>query len=179
MNEEITKRLTEIEENLINAIKEHISNLRTEFRYKFDEDKVNEKPKNDYFLPGNDEWYFYITTHGDIEQTKNNNMSLDQDLIRNFNFYKTIEIAEKEANFLRTYRKLRHIARELNGDWVLDPYNGHQIKWGFYFDAEKYDFVCSDVYSIDIGNIYFKTEDAAKKALSLLTNEEIETLKKG
>ena len=190
MNEDIAKRLTEIEENLISTIKEHISNLRVEFRYNIQPNEINkpnEEPKENIWTPKDNEDFFCLRISGSVvKKAKNKDSNVDSDLIDNFNFYKTQEIAEKEAKFLLVYRKLRHIARELNGDWELDwRKRSDQKKYSFNFDTDypidhedcidiTYTYVISDP-----GVVFFKTENIAEKALSMLTDEEKEILRNG
>jgi len=72
--------------------------------------------------------------------------------------------------------KIQYIADKLNGDWKVDFNDYDQEVWSIYYDIEikKYQFYST--WNKFIGEIYFKSEELAKKVLEIM-GQEMEYLK--
>ena len=76
----------------------------------------------------------------------------------------------KQAEKLLAINKLMNVAKYLNGDWQPDWNNG-EVK--FFINLRNDVFKVSTVVAMQCEDIYFKSEELAKKAIEILGEETI------
>lgn len=96
----------------------------------------------------------------------------------NYNYYATEEAAKADAKYLAVIRKLRHMARTLNGDWK--PCYAGVNNWIITYLGQTWgvDNWGSSVISRGLGAV-FKSAEAAQTALDNLTESDREILLTG
>lgn len=133
-----------------------------------------DKKEDGLWYPDDDYWY--IDSDGEILDSPNDNARTDVDRFKIHNVFQSQEQAERHAKRLKLYNKLWRIAEYLNKDWVPD-YEKKEGKWYIYFDYNEDIFRYSCRGSHSYGDVVFKSEDLAERAISMLTDEEKEIFK--
>lgn len=90
---------------------------------------------------------------------------------RNFGMeFKTRETAAKAYKAYRKYHRLYKLAEELNDGWNPDLNNDLQPK--FVIAKRKGKYICYQINILEfIDSIYFKSKEAAEKAIKILDQE--------
>lgn len=85
--------------------------------------------------------------------------------------FETIEAAEKASKVYRKFHRLYKLAEELNEGWIPNWDDDLQPK--FAIAQRKGKYLCNQINIIEfIDHIYFKSEEAAEKAIKILEQEE-------
>ena len=93
------------------------------------------------------------------------------------NCFPTHEAAERETRYMVALCRLRAIARKLNGDWKPDWKNETQIK---YYICHGGTYGWSNDFTVNgVRSAYFHSVDAAKRAIELMTDEDLKALREG
>lgn len=173
MNKEIEEKLAEIERNLLLTVTEHMQNVRSELLR-----NLEDKDIPGVWQPKYTEHYWYISSGGKSFLTNNFNTN-DKHNIECYNFYRDKKVTEREAKFLRAYRKFRHLARELNNGWKPDWSDDSTYKFSIYFDGKsKYPYKVDNTTECkEVGSVHFKTLELAETAWAAMTEEEKAILK--
>ena len=85
----------------------------------------------------------------------------------------------QQAGRLKAIHQLMNVAKYLNGDWIPDWKDSNQFKYSIYLDYFHPEhpgkgFIkigCNSIY--DLGCVYFKSEELAKRAIEILGEEKI------
>jgi len=105
---------------------------------------------------------------------------LDQAYKNNYALFSSYTEAYNVASFQRVQRKLLALAKVLNGEWKADWTNNNQNKYSIhYYCVANREFVIESWKNPNHFQIVFKSEQAAQKALSSLTEEEKQILIRG
>lgn len=118
-------------------------------------------------IPEEHETYYSVVVNGDIEDyiydIKSN---FDKDIIRNLNYYKTKEQAERKAFEQLLHRKLEKFAYENNEEEIEWNDNCPTEKCYIYYDFDYKELNVGNASEIkDYGQIYFTSEKIAEKAI--------------
>lgn len=120
------------------------------------------------------ETYYYIGCDDHIYSTPEAYDQFDKKLYKLGNYFKTKEEAEFEVNKRLVYQELKDYALEHN-ECELDWADTYQAKWLIYYETGYPCLKYSDVYTIcDIGQIYFSSEEIARKAAKTVGEDRIE-----
>ena len=85
--------------------------------------------------------------------------------------FETREAAEEAAKVYRKFHRLYKLAEELNGDWKPDLNNDLPPK--FVIAKHKGKYMSYQINILEfIDSIYFKSKEAAEKAIKILEQEE-------
>jgi hypothetical protein len=85
--------------------------------------------------------------------------------------FETREAAEKASKVYRKFHRLYKLAEELNEGWIPNWDDDLQPK--FAIAQRKGKYLCNQINIIEfIDHIYFKSEEAAEKAIKILEQEE-------
>ena len=85
----------------------------------------------------------------------------------------------QQAGRLKAIHQLMNVAKYLNGDWIPDWKDSNQFKYSIYLDYFYPEhpgkgFIKISRNSIfDLGCVYFKSEELAKRAIEILGEEKI------
>lgn len=126
---------------------------------------IEEKQNKKYEFKDGDK-YFYISQFGDAQPSEWNNSNVDKFRFDFGNIYMNREDAEKVSLNIRIMSKLRMFAEEVNEGWEPNWQDGTEFKWFLIFDHcnQKWDTVYRTTYEY-LYNIYFKSEELAKRAV--------------
>lgn len=131
------------------------------------ENKEKEQIVDKWWMPKDDEEYWYIDCENSCIITNNNtDFRIDRSMIDSLNYYKTKEQAERKAFEQLLHRKLEKFAYENNEE---------EIEWNDNYPTEKcyiyYDFDYKELNvghaseTKDYGQIYFTSEKIADMAI--------------
>lgn len=117
--------------------------------------------------------YYYIGSNGCIYVTQDTGSTFDEKIYKLGNYFKTKEEAEFELNKRLVYQELKDYALEHN-ECELDWTDRYQVKWSIYYETGYPCLKYNDVYTFcDIGQIYFSSEEIARKAAKTIGEDRI------
>lgn len=132
-------------------------------------DKSNESPLQG-FRPHFGEQYFYINERGEVDSFYNHNSKYDKMCYLIGNYFKTEEEAEFEVERLKVNTELKRMAKAWNTceiDWEDEQqpkyylrYSGNGVSW-------------ASTYLLQIGAIYFTSEESCKAAIEFIGEERL------
>lgn len=129
------------------------------------------------WVPRGRDMYWFISSTG---ETPSSNLYSNTSLEDFHNVFPTREKAEKHARFLRAFNELARVADYVNEGWAPDW--GDQMS-GKYCVVYHHDTDAWLVYSTWVASwgsvAYFRSGEAAKRALAMLSDEAKEILKQG
>lgn len=97
--------------------------------------------------------------------------------LRSGNYKQTREDTEADAKVIKCVHKLRNAMRIVNGDWKPDWSDVKQCKYYLYYNTVNKQFLVDYSRPFACSFFYFKSEEAALQALSMLDDEDKEVLK--
>lgn len=115
--------------------------------------------------------YIVPTAAGSLMECRECGCKLDEEIYERANYFSTKEKAE-EIDFKQTlFRKLQRFSDENGGD-EIDWTNADERKLRIFYDYEDGTFEVEGDYSFrDLGQVYFSTEDVARKAIELFHDD--------
>lgn len=149
----------------------NVDNLSTEEKQQL-MTLINKANRGKRWRAKNDEIYYLINYCNKVESWSESSHKVDKALFEAGNYFKTKEEAEFELNRRLVYQELKDYAldnNEMGIDWTDD-----HIKWSVYYDAEAECLKCDYWYShCDIGQVYFSSEEIAKRAIDAIGEDRI------
>lgn len=122
--------------------------------------------KNKKYKFEDGDMYFYITHTGDTRISRWIAHGIDKSHLNFGNIYRTQEEAEKAILNIRIRNKLRMFAEEINGEWRPNWEDHDEIKWYCVYNESTREWLTvEDCFIHSINEIYFKTEELAKRAI--------------
>lgn len=132
------------------------------------------KPKSKYFVPNQDEIYYFLLSNNAVDWCRFINDSNDMDRYNAGNCYSTKEEAQLKAKHNLLYTKLVREIAELNGDWVCDWSELRQLKAYITYNSELRCFVRKTQYVVKaLPNSLYGTEQTIKNILSTWSKEDL------
>lgn len=115
--------------------------------------------------------YIVTTTTGSLMECRECGCKLDEEIYKRANYFSTKEKAD-EINFKQTlFRKLQRFSDE-NGGNEIDWTNENERKYNIFYDYGDGTLEVKSNYSLRYpGQVYFSTEDVARKAIELFHDD--------
>lgn len=154
--------------NELNEIKNNIQTLTDKMELL--QKKIEEEDdRKEWWIPKKGDGYCYIGSDGYVERILNEDKNIDKCKINNLNYFQTEQQAERQSFEQLLHRKLKKFALENNSevDWSNDD-----SKYNIWYDYQekKLDIGCIEE-ARDFGQIYFTSEEVAKKAIEEFKDE--------
>lgn len=82
-------------------------------------------------------------------------------------------LCEENLKRIHAFNKLLNVAKYLNGNTLLSLHNKQTFKYSIQYHVKDKKFHISNCKVATLGQVFFKSEDAARKAIKILGEETI------